>query len=473
MLDSIRLRLAVWHLLVLAFLQVGLCLGVYLFLFDHLVRRADRVLQTVIDSVESDLHKTGAIDTGTGIDARGAALSLSSLIHNETPVVILDGAGTVLAEKPARASSLTPLPSLLPAEGEYLYYTYPGVPSGEPGPRRIGVGTFRSAVSQQTYFIAVSQSLETRLSELHTTRLAFLITVPILLVLTGLGGWLLTGRSFAPATAMSERARHINAEDLNERILVANPRDELGRLASSFNELLDRVAAASIRERQFMADAAHELRTPISVIQIATTVMLSSEDRSSDEYRSVLQTIDVYAKRLSRDIDDVFRLARADAGFKSIQIQGLYLNEVILEAARAARVLASEKNIQIETAEMEEAPYQGDEGLLSEMILNLLENAVKYTPEGGNVRIALKPSADRYCITISDNGVGISAVHQAHIFDRFYRAQPILQDHSTEPKGSGLGLAIALWIATSHKGTLDLQSSNETGSTFRVILPRI
>ncbi|MDP9049635.1 MAG: ATP-binding protein [Acidobacteriota bacterium] len=401
-----------------------------------------------------------------------AALALNALIHNETPVAILDSSGKLLAERPPRASSITPPPTLMPAEGEIVYYTFPGAPSGEPGPRRIGVGAFKDATSH-TYYISVSQPLESLLSELHTARLAFLITVPILLALTGFGGWMLTGHSFAPATAMSNRARRINAENLNERILVTNPRDELGRLAASFNELLDRVAAASIRERQFMADAAHELRTPISVIQTATTVMLSSENRSKEEYRSALSTIDVYARRLSRNVDDVFRLARADAGFKSIQLQGLYLNEVLLEAARAARVLASDKNITIQTEGVNEAPYDGDEALLGEMILNLLENAIKYTRAGGLITIRLESSTEQYSITISDNGVGISANHQAHIFDRFYRAQPIVQEGTGKSEGSGMGLAIALWIATSHKGILDLQSSDECGSTFRVVLPRV
>jgi HAMP domain-containing protein len=310
MLDSIRLRLALLHLLILACLQVGLCLGVYLFLFDHLIRQADRVLQTVIQSVDSDLHQSATWNAGEPITSHTATLALNALIHNETPVVILDSSGNMLAERPSRAALITPMPALMPVEDEVVYYTFPGTPSGEPGPRRVGVGAFKDATSH-TYYIAVSQPLESLLSELHMARLAFLITVPILLALTGFGGWMLTGHSFAPATAMSDRARRINAEDLNERILVKNPRDELGRLASSFNELLDRVAAASTRERQFMADAAHELRTPISVIQTATTVMLSSEDRSKEDYRSALATIDVYAKRLSRNVDDVFRLARA------------------------------------------------------------------------------------------------------------------------------------------------------------------
>jgi len=472
MLDSIRLRLALLHLLILACLQVGLCLGVYLFIFDHLIRQADRVLQTVIQSVDSDLRQSATWNAGGPITSYTATLALNALIHNETPVAILDPSGKMLAERPFRAAAITPLPSLMPEDGEIVYYTFPGTPSGEPGPRRVGVGAFKDATSH-AYYIAVSQPLESRLAELHTARLAFLITVPILLALTGLGGWMLTGRSFAPATAMSERARRINAENLDERILVANPRDELGRLAGSFNELLDRVAAASARERQFMADAAHELRTPISVIQTATTVMLSSEDRSRDDYRSALATIDVYAKRLSQNVDDVFRLARAGAGFKSIQIQKLYLNEVLLEAARAARVLASEKNITIESKGLDEAPYHGDEALLGEMILNLLENAVKYTPDGGLITITLESFPEQYSIAISDNGIGISAHQQAHIFDRYYRAQPILQNGAGKSEGSGLGLAIALWIATSHKGTIELQSSDENGSTFRVALPRV
>ncbi len=473
MLDSIRLRLALWHLVILALLQIGLCCGVYLFLFDHLIRQSDRVLLTVLQSVEAELHKASAAHLGAPLDPVQATLILNAVVHNETPLVIRNQAGEVLAERPSHAASLTPVPDSLPAGADFLYQTMEAAPSGEPGPRRIGIAIVHSNDAAQTYVIAASQSLEARLAELHTARLAFLITVPILLALTGFGGWMLTGRTFAPATAMSDRARQIDAENLNERIHVENPRDELGTIAQSFNQLLDRVSAAAMRERQFMADAAHQLRTPISVIQTATGVILSSEQRSAEEYRSVLDIIATYARRLSRDVDDVFRLARADAGFKSILMQNLYLNEVVLDAVRAARVLAQQKNIEIVASAIEDSPYHGDEALLGEMILNLLDNAIKYTPEGGAIHLELKRSDPHYTVEITDNGVGIAPIHQPRIFDRFYRAAPeapASPDETVNAAGSGLGLPIALWIARSHNGSLELLSSNPTGTTFRITL---
>ena len=472
MIDSIRLRLALWHLLILALLQIGLCLGVYLFLTRHVVHQSDRVLQAVTQSVASSFAKDFEAHPGQPVDATTASRVLNSIVHIESAIVILDDAGTIVAVRPQGAAQLTPLPLSLPTKGKSSYYTYPGAPEGEPGPRRIETTAIPLPSAKGMYYLCTSSSIESPLAELHTARLAFAITIPILLTLTGLGGWWLTGRSFAPANAMSLRARQIDAEDLNQRIVVENGRDELGQLASSFNQLLDRVSAASARERQFMADAAHELRTPISVIQTATTVVLSSNGRTSDEYKFALETIDIYAKRLSRNIDDVFRLARADAGFKSIGQHGLYLDEVIHEAVRAGTVLASRKDIQIKTESMPEALFHGDEALLGEMVLNLLENAVKYTRPGGCVEVVLQVTPEHYLIEVSDNGVGISAAQQAHIFDRFYRAEPAVDDQSGRAEGSGLGLPIALWIAKSHQGTIELKKSNQAGTTFQVALPR-
>ena len=469
MFDSIRLRLAFWHLTILSALQLSLCLGVYIFIYEHLIWKADRILQSVMQSAAASV--TLATFSGTAY-SQNADVLLRALDNGETPVVIYDGAAHVLAERPSGAARITPLGNQPPSDGQVEFYTLKGGPGQRIGVRRVGILHTGNGPEQIGYYIAASQSLDSRLAELHTARLAFVIAMPVLLLLTGFGGWLLAGRSLAPATAMSDRARHINADNLDERIVAENPRDELGQLASSFNELLDRISEASLREKRFMADAAHELRTPISVIQTATAITLASEARSNDEYRSILTTIDAYAKRLSRNVDDVFRLTRADAGFKTIQIQSLYLDEVVMESVAAARVLAQTKSISVEVLPMFEAPFRGDEALLGEMFLNLMENAIKYTPAGGAIRISLRIMEQIYQVTVQDNGVGISEADRVHIFERFYRAQPAFAEIPNNSEGSGLGLAIALWIARSHGGSIELLSSGAGGSTFLAVLPR-
>src|SRR5262249_28390613 len=154
-------------------------------------------------------------------------------------------------------------------------------------------------------------------------------TIPVALVMAGLGGWFLARRSLQPVTAMSVRAQRIGAENLDERLPIGNPRDELGRLAAAFNDLLARLGNSFSQQGQFMADASHELRTPLSVIRTASAVTLEREDREKSEYREALDIIEHQARRLSRIVDDMFVLARADAGHPSLQVTNFYLDELV------------------------------------------------------------------------------------------------------------------------------------------------
>ena len=272
---------------------------------------------------------------------------------------------------------------------------------------------------------------------------------------------------------MAERAQRISVENLDQRLPTANPRDELGRLAATFNELLARLSNSFAQQRQFMADASHELRTPLSVIGTTSAVMLQREDRGKSEYREALTIVDQQVRRLTRVVDDIFMLARADAGHPALQITGFYLDELLVETARGAAVLASRKNLQLEVPVLSEAPFRGDEGLLRQMIGNLLDNAIRHTPERGEVRIALKSCDTEYVITVTDTGSGIAPDVQPQIFKRFYRADKARSRTNTNGEGgAGLGLPIARRIAEAHQGRLELQHSDETGSTFVVCLPR-
>ncbi|MGH9903547.1 MAG: sensor histidine kinase, partial [Pyrinomonadaceae bacterium] len=265
----------------------------------------------------------------------------------------------------------------------------------------------------------------------------------LLLALAGLAGFFLARRSLAPVAAMSERARRIGAENLGERLPVANPRDELGRLAAAFNELLARLDASFDRQRQFMADASHELRTPLSVMHTTAEVTLEQPRRAEGEYRDALEMMDAQVRRLSRIVEDMFTLARADAGRRPLRGSDFYLEELIGETARAARMLAERKGVSVEVAGAEaETPFRGDEGLLRQMLLNLLDNAVRHTPAGGRVRVSLARS-DSVCeISVADSGRGIPAEARAHIFERFYRADEARARAGTDGGGgAGLGLS--------------------------------
>jgi signal transduction histidine kinase len=276
---------------------------------------------------------------------------------------------------------------------------------------------------------------------------------------------------------MSAQAHRIGVKNLDERIPVVNSRDELGRLAATFNELLSRLSGAFQIQQQFMADASHELRTPISVVRTTAGVMLSKEHRDEAEYRAAVGIIEVQARRLTRIVEDLLRLARADSGHASLQERSFHLDETLLEAVQAAVVLASEKEIHVAVGEVAEAPFQGDEDLVRQMVLNLLDNAVKYTHERGEIRVSLETSGVSYLIRVSDNGPGIPPEAQALIFERFYRVNRARSQNDAvlsgaQGAGTGLGLAIARWIAEIHGGALQLERSDAGGSAFLATLPQ-
>jgi signal transduction histidine kinase len=253
---------------------------------------------------------------------------------------------------------------------------------------------------------------------------------------------------------------------------VANPRDELGRLAETFNELLARLEASLDQQRQFMADASHELRTPVTIARTAARVALQQPTRAEGEYRETLDIVEQETIRLSRIVDDMFTLTRADAGNYPMRLTPMYLDEVVDDAVRAARVMGASRGISVEVACVHPAPFAGDEDLIRRLIINVLDNAIRFSPASGTVRVALDRAGDEYALSVSDQGPGIAADAQAKIFERFYRVTAA-RTHEGDGGGggAGLGLALAKWIAQAHGGDIRLATSSRLGSTFVMMLP--
>jgi signal transduction histidine kinase len=306
------------------------------------------------------------------------------------------------------------------------------------------------------------------MGQFEADRSILVIAVPLIVILAGLAGWLLNRRSLTPVLEMSRQAHRIGVNNLGERLPVVNPRDELGLLAATFNDLLSRLAAALDGQRKFMADASHELRTPVSVIRTIASVNLARTGRTEQEYREALEVIDAHSRRLSRMVEDLLNLARADSGQFAPLKTPMHLDDMILETVQAVSVLARDKTIRLEVGEMpeEEAAFVGDEDLLRQMVLNLLDNAIKYTPSPGTVRVGMEYADGHWLIRVVDSGRGIPTEAQARIFERFYRGNP-----GEKQGGAGLGLSIAQWIAQLHGGVLELERSGPQGSSFLAKLP--
>lgn len=277
-------------------------------------------------------------------------------------------------------------------------------------------------------------------------------------------------KSLAPVADMGAQVERISAANLHERLDVRNATDELGRLARTFNDLLDRLDQSFERQRRFISDASHELRTPISILRGEAEVALSQLSRPPEEYRESLAMLYEEAQRLSNIVEDLFTLTRADAGEYRLTRTDFYLDELAADCVRATRALAQAKSITLSVVAAHEMPVRADEDLLRRMILNLLDNAIKYTPEGGNVSVTCDSAPNGYELSVTDSGLGIPIAMQSRIFERFFRVDKA-RSRTGRDGGAGLGLAIARWIAEAHLGRIELVQSNGAGSTFKVYIP--
>lgn len=478
MLDSVRTRLTLWYVCVLALALVVFSGGVYLLLARNLHRRMDESLRTSSESMAISLIRERAEGE---TEAEAAHSTVNELHLLNQAMAIFDAEGRLIEEKTTPGNDHARLPSLDSISADnLLLYTAPAGPGEDDEGQRVAARRVKISDTEAPYLIVVSQPLETITEELEMLRHVFLIAVPLALLLAGLGGFFLARKSLAPVVAMSERARQIGAENLERRLPVANPRDELGQLAATFNELLARLDGSFNLQRQFMADASHELRTPLSVMRTTAQVILEKPRRDENEYRDALAMINDQTRRLARIVDDMFTLARADAGRRPLNMTSFYIDELIGETARVASVLATRKGVTVEAAESAEVLYYGDEDLLRQMLLNLLDNAIRHTPAGGAVRVSLAQSGPTCKVVVADTGEGIPVEAQPHIFERFYRVDKSRSRSNngasdnganTHGGGAGLGLSIALWVAEAHGGTIRLVRSDSTGAAFAVTLP--
>jgi two-component system heavy metal sensor histidine kinase CusS len=286
-------------------------------------------------------------------------------------------------------------------------------------------------------------------------------------VLAAIGGRILASRSLRPVGKMASAARRISVENLSERLEHSGTGDELDHLAGTFNDMFARLEEQVTQLRQFTADAAHELRTPLAALRGNAEVALSAT-RSTDELRATLaEGIDEY-DRLARIADDLLLLARADAGQEFIRRVPFRLEVALGDVVDLFAPAAEERGIDLALSEQNQVWIDGDDGRLRQVIGNLLDNAIEFTPSGGSVRAALVNSNGVAELTVRDTGVGIGAEHISHVFDRFYRVD---RARSRARGGAGLGLSICRTIVEAHGGSISVTSEPGEGTTVVVRLP--
>ena len=472
--NSVRWKLTFWYSLVLAAILGLFAGGSFEVLRRVLDARTDRFLEEARDAFVQELSIERAEEPSTALAIEAA---LREFQFRDVLFAVFDSANRVAgvsARTTATDSIVSPsldleaLVARLKAHGASL----PGmltVPDAEGGYR---VAVRAAQLDGRRFTVAAVQERHGLHEVLELVGVTFLLAIPVLLLLSGVSGYFLAGRALLPVAAMSRRARAISATNLHERLPVENPHDELGELATVINSLLARVETSFDQQRRFVADASHELRTPTAIIRAEAEIALAREARAESEYREALRVVQDAGHRLSRIVDDLFLLARADAGHRPLQRELLYLDELATDAVRAMQGLAAPRSIKLEVVPMPEAPFMGDAELLGRMLLNLLDNAIKYSPDAGTVTVSLARTNSVYELRVGDEGPGIPLEARPHIFERFFRVDKARsRGERSATSGAGLGLAIARWVALAHRGTLELRQSGPDGSEFVVVLP--
>jgi signal transduction histidine kinase len=323
----------------------------------------------------------------------------------------------------------------------------------------------RVTATDHPFIVAVLASMAPLEEDQRSLFRTLTIGIAAALSVAVLGGLLIGKLALRPLSAMAVQAAALGERNLTTRLAAPNPHDELGQLAASFNGLLGRLSSVLSSQRQFMADASHQLRTPVSVVRTTADVTLRQPHRPEHDYREAVTIVAEQAVRLTKFVDAMFVLSRAEAGGRTIRPEPVYLDEIVADCVRELSVLAVERGVRVQATGDTDVSFVGDDDCLRQLFTNLLDNAVAHTREGGLVTADTKVNERQIRVRISDQGDGIAASDRERIFERFTRLD-------RRRSGAGLGLPIARWMAEAHGGTLELDASSSHGSVFLVTLPR-
>ena len=452
---TLRVRLTAWYMLLMALTLLFFSGYLYLRLEHSLLAQVDATLQVTASQALTNLDEENGHPAFQNKEASQVAASRLNQAGFAVRLIaadgtVWDGFGSYLAV-PTWVPVVAGYHTLGTGEAHWRVYSQP----------------IQALGGQSVIWLQVAQSLAPLQDAVENLRTQIFLGLPFVLMLAGVGGYFLADRALRPIDRITRTAQAISASQLSRRIGHAGPQDEVGRLAATFDRMLDRLQAAFERERRFTADASHELRTPLTALKGRLGVTLN-QPRTAAEYESALRDLEQEVDRLIRLSTDLLFLARLDQRRLPWQPQALDLSDLLSAVMEQMRPLASASGLAL----TEEVPpglsILGDPDHLIRLFLNLLDNAVKYTPPGGQVTLRAGLERTGVWVAISDTGPGIPPEHLPHVFERFYRVE---EARSRESGGAGLGLAIAYEITRWHGGTVEVRSEPGHGATFTVHLP--
>ena len=458
LLRPIRVRLTLWYVLLVAVILAVFSGGLYVALRQLLYENLNDSLDNRAEIVQALIRYEDGLPSLSGVEFPGDP------VEGEHFTRVFDASGQVTFDNSAPEFSA-------PIGEDSLAVALRGTPSkdsAETNGDRLRILT--TPIRRDSEVVGALQVAITEDDAHETLRNLLLIIAigyPLALAVTIGGGILLAGRALSPIDKLTRVARQISAEDLSRRLDLDLPDDEVGRLARTFDEMIARLDQSFARQRQFTADASHELRTPLTAIKGQAEVALQ-RDRTSSDYKEVLGAINNEVDRMIRLVGSLLTLARADAGQIPIASEPVSLGAVVADAVDQVSPVASANEISLWVSPGPDVTLVADQDLLLQLMLNLLDNAVKYTPSGGSVEVGWAASGEYAEVRVSDTGPGVPPEDLPRIFDRFYRVD---RARTRAEGGAGLGLSICRWIAEAHGGSIAAESERGRGATFIVRLP--
>ena len=489
-LQNLRVKLTIWYVLILAILLISFSGFLYFTLKKSLYRDVDNKLRSLAALIASESASPLSTFGFASIDeALEKSLNLKPIGKF---IQVLDESGRIGRKSENLRNIQLPIGLVAlqnASKGQITFETNRSVGNT---PLRIVTLPVKEK-NQIVRIIQVASSLEDVEDALNTLFIILMITVPSALVAASLGGQFLANKALKPVDRITQAARMITYQNLNQRIEPPRVKDEIWRLIETFNEMISRLDKSFHQMKQFSMDASHELKTPLTILRGEVEVALRKQ-RTPQEYEEILQSNLEEINRMSHIVNDLLLLSKADSGDVRLNKEEVNLTEILDDIVDQIQILAQSKNLRIETENhQEETHVLGDPLRIRELFLNLIENAIKYTEEGGSIRIRMERDAPRLSATIltpgrsdvassaqgggqadmakiivSDTGIGIAKEDQDKIFDRFYRVD---KARSREQGGSGLGLSICKWIVWAHQGEIAVESEIGKGSSFIVKLP--
>ena len=468
---SLRYKLALYYLIILSVVLLVCGIAIYGYISRTLVTTIDESLDHQLQKLE-DVAKLSTSDAG--LDDPGQSPDSANDTEGEVIPIplqlmqVINSRGEIQTETYAHPQDEVPvdLPNLQRLQPDTTHHDTILMPSGE----LLRVATRRTRGHDgEDFYVRLGHSLAALQQARKRLLLVFGIAIPLALLLSSFGGLVLANQALRPVDRITKAAEQIAAGDLSERVPVSQKMDELGRLASTFNYMISRLQAAFERQKQFTSDASHELRTPLAVMRGELEIALRRE-RSPEEYQRTLGSNLEEIIRLSRLVEDLLMLARADAGRVELRCEPVNLSALCQNTTEYISPLAEQREQTLAYQPIRETiTINADQQRIKQLLLNLLDNAIKYTEHGGTITLSLTTENQHAVLAVADTGRGIPAEDVPHVFERFFRRSAKTSDRSAS--GSGLGLSIVKWIVDAHGGSIDVQSKVGAGTTFTVRLP--